>query len=55
MLNWAILKHPLNWFIVIFMLIIAGFVVDILVLKFGKSSVVTTNTSGVDSSGNAYT
>ena len=52
MLNWAILKHPLNWLIVIFMLIIAGFVVDIVVMKFGKQN--GTSTSGVDTSGEAY-
>ena len=52
-LNTAILKHPLNWFIVMFMLIIAGFVVDIVVLHHGKKSGPVA-VSGVDTSGNAY-
>jgi uncharacterized membrane protein len=51
-INWNLLKHPLNWFIVILMLIIAGFVVDIVVLKFSPASGPATN--GVDTSGNAY-
>lgn len=35
MLNWALLKNPLNWLVVILMLIIAGFVVDIFVTHLG--------------------
>jgi hypothetical protein len=31
MLNWALLKNPLNWFIVVLMLIIGGFVIDVCV------------------------
>jgi hypothetical protein len=53
MINWDILKHPLNWFIVILMLIIAGFVVDIVVLKFGAAKG-PQSSAGVDQSGNAY-
>lgn len=29
MLNWDIIKNPLNWVIVLLMILIAGFVVDI--------------------------
>lgn len=31
MLNYALLKNPLNWLIVIFMLAIGGFVIDVCV------------------------
>lgn len=35
--NVAILKHPLNWAIVVFMLIIAGFIVDAIVIGIDHS------------------
>ena len=39
--NTAILKNPFNWAIVIFMLIIAGFIVDILASRVASLGVVT--------------
>lgn len=30
--NWGIIRAPVNWFIVLLMVIIAGFVIDILVM-----------------------
>ena len=35
MLNFELLKHPLNWFIVGFMLLIAGAFGHLLLTKFG--------------------
>lgn len=37
--NFDVLKHPLNWFIVILMLVIAGFVVDILATHIGPKRI----------------
>lgn len=30
LINWSLIKHPVNWLIVILMLIIAGFALDII-------------------------
>jgi hypothetical protein len=29
-INWAIISHPANWFIVLLMVLIAGFALDII-------------------------
>ena len=47
MLNWGLLKHPLNWFIVLLMLIIAGFVIDIVAMAYQKKHAVHMSTAGV--------
>lgn len=49
MINWALVKSPLNWFTVILMLIIAGFAVDVLVTAYQKkiAAAAASNTSGV--------
>jgi hypothetical protein len=47
MLNWAIIKHPLNWAIVLLMLVIAGFIVDILAQYHAAKNV---NVSGAHAS-----
>lgn len=35
MINWQLLKHPLNWLIVMLMLVIAGAAGHLLLAKFG--------------------
>lgn len=47
--NTAILKHPLNWVIVLLMLIIAGFIVDILVSYHKSRNVVNHGAVGAES------
>lgn len=37
-INWAILKNPVNWVIVILMLLIFGVGVDIVMSKFSEGS-----------------
>lgn len=34
MLNFAIMKNPVNWFIILFMIIIAGIAADVLLSHF---------------------
>ena len=43
MLNWSIIKSPINWFIVILMLVIAGFVIDIVAMPFVNSAPAKSN------------
>jgi glucose-6-phosphate-specific signal transduction histidine kinase len=33
-LNWEIIKHPVNWLIVLLMVILAGFIIDITIAYF---------------------
>ncbi len=33
-INWDIIRHPLNWLTIILMVMIAGFVVDIFIGEF---------------------
>lgn len=39
MLNWELLKNPLNWLIVIFMLMIAGMGATLICNHFGGSAI----------------
>jgi hypothetical protein len=34
MLNWALLKNPLNWLIVVMMIVIVGFAADIILQHY---------------------
>jgi len=31
-INWALLRHPINWIIVLLMILIAGFVLDLVAM-----------------------
>lgn len=48
-INTAILKHPLNWVIVLLMLVFAGFIVDILASYHSGRNVVTHGAVGAES------
>lgn len=36
MLNWGIIKNPVNWLIVLMMIVIVGFAADILLTHFSQ-------------------
>lgn len=48
MLNWELLKHPLNWIIIVLMLVIAGAAGHLALAYFGAES------SGPQPSGGEY-